>query len=299
MRAKSYDAPADDWANIVSSVLETQTQPSVTSQQSDNLDVTCSISGKEGKRSLSITFSNKVEEITQRLGTIELSETEDTDDVDLFGWAALSIEQKDGLHNEVTDLKGQVKAKDDIVSSLQEQIDELVEAKADHEKQMLSKFALLLNEKKLKIRNMQRILSTAKADPKKINELQAMIGNEPASVARRKRPADEEAAEDQDDESDDFEAVDADAVTEAQKEPGSPSDASTPTASEADNETDEEDLSGPAANSNQPRERVAESQHKQPKGEPQSGALAKEKLPASNTIGEDEETASEDEEDEL
>jgi len=102
---------------------------------------------------LSITFSNRVEDITQRLGTIDLPQTDDTDDVNLFEWALQAIEKRDGLGDEVTSLRRQIKGKDEVVASLQNQIDELVEAKAEHETQMLAKFTLLLNEKKLKIRN--------------------------------------------------------------------------------------------------------------------------------------------------
>ena len=254
LRAKNYDGTDDDWSSTVLSVLDPTTTSPAASQEKDNLDVTCSLSGKGPNRTLSIAFSNKVEDITQRLGTIELSETEDTDDVDLFGWASHATEQRDNAQVEVVNLRAQTKTKDDIVASLQKQIDELVEAKIEHEKQMLSKFTLLLNEKKLKIRNMQRILATANLDREKLKELEDTIGHKPATLAtKNKRRVTDEAQDDDQDDSEDFETMDVDPTTNDQKEPDSPeSGGTTPSASEAQDE-DVEDFNEPATYSNQPR----------------------------------------------
>jgi hypothetical protein len=42
-----------------------------------------------------------------------------------------------------------------------------MQAKTQHENQLVANFAQLLNEKKLKIRNQQRLLASATADPTK------------------------------------------------------------------------------------------------------------------------------------
>ena len=47
---------------------------------------------------------------------------------------------------------------------LQGQIDEFIAYRGHHERQMLEKFRLLLNAKKLKIRDQQRLLAGAKVD---------------------------------------------------------------------------------------------------------------------------------------
>ncbi|KIW29443.1 uncharacterized protein PV07_05257 [Cladophialophora immunda] len=299
LRSRNYDGNDEDWTNIISSILGSKTEASVSIQRRNNLEVTCSVSGKDPKTILSIAINNRVEEITQRLGTIELPQTEDTDDVDLFGWAAQAAEKRDELQEDVTSLNEQIKTKDEVMASLQKQIDELVEAKAEHEKQMLSKFALLLNEKKLKIRNMQRILSTAKPDQKKLKEMQAVIGNEAAGVPRRnKRPA-EDAAEGEDDESDGFETTGAEPVTNAEKESSSPTSGdSTPTPSERDEDTDEDNLDAPAAYSNQPRTRAVDPEQDQGQSRTQDDEQTKGKVQATTAPGDDddEETASEDDE---
>lgn len=53
----------------------------------------------------------------------------------------------------------------DTISKLENQLDDLIQAKKTHEEELLAKFALLLNEKKLKIREQQRLLAGAKLDP--------------------------------------------------------------------------------------------------------------------------------------
>ncbi|OAP61475.1 hypothetical protein AYL99_03678 [Fonsecaea erecta] len=299
LRGRNYDGTDEDWANTLSSILGTKTETSTGTQRKTNLEVTCSLSGKDPKTVLSITINNRVEDITQRLGSIDLSQTEDTDDVDLFGWASQAVEKRDELQAEVTSLEEQVKTRDEVMASLQRQIDELVEAKAEHEKQMLSKFALLLNEKKLKIRNMQRILSTAKTDQKKLKELQAVIGNEVAGVPRRnKRPADD-AVENEDDDSDGFETRRAEPVTNPERDPSSPtSGSSTPTPSERDEDTDEDNLDGPPAYSNQPRTRsmVTEQDEGQNKAEDDRQTEEKDQAAAPADDNDDDETASEDDE---
>ncbi|KIW79741.1 hypothetical protein Z517_06355 [Fonsecaea pedrosoi CBS 271.37] len=310
LRAKNYDGNDEDWANIISSILGTDTKTSASIQRKSNLEVTCSVAGKDPKAVLSITINNRIEEITQRLGAIELPQTEDTDDVDLFGWASQAAEKRDELQEDVTSLRAQVKTKDEVVASLQRQIDELVEAKAEHEQQMLSKFALLLNEKKLKIRNMQRVLSTAKTDKKKLKELQAVIGDEAVGATRRrKRPA--EDVVDDDDESDGFETTGVEPATNIGKEAGSPTSGdSTPTPSERDEDTDEDNLDAPATYSDQPRTRAIDPEHDQGQSMTQGNGQTKAQAQAQTTQAaeqsdsgdgnddndDDEETASEDDE---
>ena len=52
------------------------------------------------------------------------------------------------------------------IQQLTAQLDALVGAKHAHEEEMLTKFAALLNSKKMKIRDQQRLLAQSKVDPK-------------------------------------------------------------------------------------------------------------------------------------
>lgn len=58
------------------------------------------------------------------------------------------------------------------MQQLTAQLDELVKVKKEHEDELLKKFAALLNSKKLKIRDQQRLLAHAKIDPKAAAEVQ-------------------------------------------------------------------------------------------------------------------------------
>ncbi|EHY54927.1 hypothetical protein HRR90_008723 [Exophiala dermatitidis] len=264
LRARNYDGSDDDWASIISHTLLLKQGHTISDAQKNNLDVACSTSGKDPNATLTINFRNKVEDITQKLGSIELPQTEETDDVDLFGWTLQAIQQRDHLYKNVETLSGQLKSKDQALKSLQKQIDELVEAKAEHEKQLLSKFTVLLNEKKLKIRNMQRVLSTAKADPSALREISSLIKNEePAGPGRRsKRHADEAPAGDETDDSDAFETMQVDGVTNARqhrnREAHSPSSREiTPTHSETADDDEPDDLGGARPAAERPKTRAA------------------------------------------
>jgi hypothetical protein len=67
----------------------------------------------------------------------------------------------------VTSLTDRYRTAEDTIAKLTQQLADLMQAKTQHENQMIANFAQLLNEKKLKIRNQQRLLASATADPAK------------------------------------------------------------------------------------------------------------------------------------
>jgi hypothetical protein len=85
---------------------------------------------------------------------------------------------------------------------LRNQLDELTQSKKARETEMLEKFCALLNEKKVKIREQQRLLSTAHVDPSRIAAVQAtqaarakiQENRKPAASRRSKRKALEDAS---------------------------------------------------------------------------------------------------------
>lgn len=56
---------------------------------------------------------------------------------------------------------------EETITKLNTQLEDLVQAKNDHDDQLVAKFVQLLNEKKLKIRNQQRLLASANIDTNK------------------------------------------------------------------------------------------------------------------------------------
>jgi peptidoglycan hydrolase CwlO-like protein len=71
------------------------------------------------------------------------------------------------LENDITALTAKYETAMDSIRRLTSQLDDLTVAKEKHEEELLAKCVLLLNEKKSKVRNQQRLLATAKIDPTK------------------------------------------------------------------------------------------------------------------------------------
>ena len=53
---------------------------------------------------------------------------------------------------------------DSTIEQLNKQIEDFISAKHRHEEQLMTNFTQVLNQKKLKIRNQQRLLASAKID---------------------------------------------------------------------------------------------------------------------------------------
>jgi hypothetical protein len=71
------------------------------------------------------------------------------------------------------------------VTELNQQLEDLIKAKSEHEDALLQKFASLINSKKLKIRDQQRLLSTAKVD----ETIGKSVREARSSTARRAGPS--------------------------------------------------------------------------------------------------------------
>jgi DNA double-strand break repair and V(D)J recombination protein XRCC4 len=183
---------------------------SLPNDQSKGLEVVAVIA--RGKAT--ITLRNRIDKITQRLGSVELSQDDDAE-IQLFEWCGSAIDQRTALEIERSNLRIQYESAQDTILSLESKLEDLVKAKADHEEELISKFVLLLNEKKLKIRNQQRFLSTAKVDQKKWKQMEKTLdgkGRQAGSSRSGKRRADKDAEEagEQNDSSDAFEKMDVD-----------------------------------------------------------------------------------------
>ena len=71
------------------------------------------------------------------------------------------------LEQEVQNLTSKYDEQEKLMQKLNQQLEDLIEAKKQHEDTLLGKFRELLNAKKLKIRDQQRLLVGAKVDPQK------------------------------------------------------------------------------------------------------------------------------------
>lgn len=104
----------------------------------------------------------------QRLGALTLKQ-DDEQAVELFEWAGIAASRADALQQQVVKLTHRYHNAEDTINKMHEQLKELMRAKSQHESQLIANFVQLLNEKKLKIRNQQRLLASATPDPAKGN----------------------------------------------------------------------------------------------------------------------------------
>jgi hypothetical protein len=152
----------------------------------------------------------------QRLGTISVPANTKAN-VDLYEWCGLTIQSKQDASRELADLRGKLRQKDEETNKLNHTLAELVNLKNAHEDDLLQKFSTLLNEKKLKIRDQQRLLANANVDPEKLEEIERNRIPErdspPGPSRRRKRKAATVAKDKEDDDTDEgYEKMDVDAA---------------------------------------------------------------------------------------
>ncbi|KAI0534294.1 hypothetical protein GGR58DRAFT_505449 [Xylaria digitata] len=190
----------DEWEQILTSTLvDLKPVPGIEVRadvQSDGTSVT-------------LSFRKNIQGITQRLGSINLDEN-DRAEISPFDWCVSAIASHTKVTEELVAATAKIESLKKDIDELKAQLDDFITAKEEDETLMLEKFRDLLNSKKLKIRQQQRLLSAAKIDSNKLAEIsgddQDVHRNAgPSRSGKRKAPVKEE------DESDDgFEKMDVD-----------------------------------------------------------------------------------------
>jgi hypothetical protein len=113
---------------------------------------------------------------------------DENQEIQLFEWCGTAIESANSLDRELGLLRDKYKEQQKIISDLKNQLEDLITGKAAHETELLQKFCLLLNEKKSKIRDQQRLLASAKVDPSKLREIKAARSSLKPGKAEESRP---------------------------------------------------------------------------------------------------------------
>lgn len=223
---------------------------------------------------LSITIQRRIEGITvcyysslyaidhglilrkQRFGTLALRATED-EEIDTFEWCASAVASRNKTNEELQALKATLSEKDEQVKKLEDSFAELVALKNGHEKSLLEKFSLLLNEKKLKIRDQQRLLASSNVDPAKLQALNATRRDSRSRSAGPSRRGKRKVEDKEDSDSDEgFEKMEVD---EEEAPPDSEDeDRHTPDAESTADETESEG-EAPQRSSPPPKKTVNES----------------------------------------
>lgn len=99
------------------------------------------------------------------MGQIDLPQYTGHEHPDAFEWAEIAASNFSASRKHVETLEMQLAAQAETIDKLQSQLDSIVNAKAEHEGVLLHKFAELVNSKKAKVREQQRLLSTGRLDP--------------------------------------------------------------------------------------------------------------------------------------
>ena len=113
---------------------------------------------------LALHFRDNISEITQKLGELVLKQDE-AQEIDAISWCGTAVQRSLSLDVEVRDLRAKYDEQSQTIKQLNKQLEDFIDSKKMHEDSLLEKFRELLNAKKLKIRDQQRLLVHAKATP--------------------------------------------------------------------------------------------------------------------------------------
>ncbi|CAD6443698.1 680875d3-d2be-4550-8ca9-1f074c87d50a [Sclerotinia trifoliorum] len=249
LKAKNSPYTDEEWSLVLSSILLHEPPK----EEEGNVTRGVEIHAKVEKKAMTLVIQKVIEGIRQRLGTIKLDETEE-EEISLFDWCALATKSADSSKDELEALRIKYSEQQETLKKLNENFRELTKRKSDHENQLLGKFSLMFNEKKLKVRDQQRLLAGAKVDPDKVEAVQNIrSGKSRTAGASRsgKRKAAKEVQPGSSDSDDAFEKMDVD---QSQDENDIADESDQPkiqTPDQSDEETDTEDEQAPHPESHQ------------------------------------------------
>ena len=214
LKSKSSDVSIEDLEAILRYTFLSKRESGISDEQRASLEALASVNGKKDK-TLVITFQNRIGGITQRIATIELAEA-DADEESFIEWTKLAVARENAAEDRMVTLEAEIEAYKKKTEELEATMSRFVKAKSEYEKNLFAKFALLLNEKKVKIRNQQRILKTSDLKPAKLEELHAKLDRNliTSHASQGRKRGKEENGHSADDSSDGFEAMEVDRLEE-------------------------------------------------------------------------------------
>jgi len=243
LRSKNYHGSDDEWVQILTHSLGLDPPRTSHADWMSGIEVN-SIIHDSGNDHLDmiISWRMRIDGITQKLGSITLPQNDD-ETIQLFEWAGAATSRADELEHQASSLIGRSSTAEDTINKLNSQLEELITAKSEHENQLISKFVQLLNEKKLKIRNQQRLLASARVDPSKISDLRSATSDRGLRHAGASRSSKRRAVSDSDSETDEaFERMDVDqgSIEDKDDEATDPRRQETPQPLEDETESEED-----------------------------------------------------------
>ncbi|KAJ6441944.1 DNA double-strand break repair and VJ recombination XRCC4 [Purpureocillium lavendulum] len=231
LRVKNCPVTEKEWEQILVSIFEQEVI--------EDIQATATVSSES---SISLTVRKQVQGITQRLGAITLN-CDQNEAIELFQWCEVSLDALAQAKREAASYVAKASEVEAAVNDLQSQLDELVAAKQDDESVLLQKFRDLLNEKKVKIREQQKIIASSAVNGGPSSPQTAQADGQPTRRAGQSRPAKRKAGTSNKPE-EEQEDVDVDMVKEEEPEDTDPGQTSEGTASTASENGDEAEPTG-------------------------------------------------------
>lgn len=212
LKDKKIPCSEDEWETILADVL-------LDRRPDPDIEAVAHVSEQQ---SITITVRRSISGIKQRLGTLSLKCNEN-EAIELFQWCGTSIAAKEQIKAELASVASKGQELESAVNQLKNQLEELIQAKQADESELLEKFRDLLNEKKVKIREQQRLLAAINTDPSRNPTTQTRYktpedskGHVPEPSRTIKRRASESAVEEESD--DGFERMEVDKKREEDSE---------------------------------------------------------------------------------
>ncbi|KAK3387023.1 hypothetical protein B0H63DRAFT_146599 [Podospora didyma] len=251
LKVSNSPCSPDEWEAILKSVL-LNIKP-----DGDGIDgIEAGAEAHVGK-TVTITIRRRVAGINQRLGTITLNHKPD-EGIQLFDWCGAAALGRQKAEEAAADETAKVAILESRATELKNQIEELLESKKARETEILQKVCALLNEKKVKIRKQQRLLSMANVNPYALAGAaasqatspasQSVVGRIPKASRAGKRKAGGKDVADGDgsmsDDSEQFEKMDVDVKDEQATQPPPPPKEVDSDDRETSDDDDDDDATG-------------------------------------------------------
>lgn len=234
-----FKGTAEEWEEVLSHFLLQKQPEGDAAKLLESVRMVYALKGEN----IEITIQQDVKGIKVNLGEILLPRDDDFE-FNPFEWAQASAQAHIRTLKELAGSKTKAHSEQDTIAKLNAQLDDFIKTKNDTETAMLQQFMGLLNEKKRKIRDQNRLLASVKVSKDTAAAVQATREETkprkaaPSRTSKRKAKAPEPEpepepeqlsdedqmeinqakAEEQDDESDDGEAATPDRASDTETE---------------------------------------------------------------------------------
>lgn len=164
IRTKNYQGSEEEWNDLIAYVFLRKRPDGKMTELMRGLETVAALSTEA--QTITISLRKSLGGITQRLASVELV-VNDEQAIELFEWAGTAADATDAIESQLSSVSAKFEEQQIALAKLNSQLQDLIKAKEEHERVLLEKLMELLNAKKLKIRDQQRLLAGAKVEPDK------------------------------------------------------------------------------------------------------------------------------------